>query len=300
LMAAFKAFVIWFPSGRLPLVNGVQMAIGGVGAMAATIPVEAALGFTDWRGIFFGLGALTAMAAFILFTVVPEKESERPGRSTLGEQVGGVVQVMTSPLFWRIAPLTFTTQAAFLAVQSLWTGPWLRDVSGFGRDEVANGLMVIAAAMTAGFVLAGLVAERLGRIGITPIAVGIASMLLSMAVQVILVLQLPVQPLLTWGLYALLGTSGILVYAGLSQIFPTHLTGRVNTGMNLLVFGSSFAYQWGIGAVIDLFPLAPGGGYLPEAHQAGFAAVLATEVLALLWMLFYRRGELRLRVQKPV
>ena len=52
LMAAFKAFVVWFPSQRLPLVNGCQMAAGGLGALAATAPVEAALAFTDWRGVF--------------------------------------------------------------------------------------------------------------------------------------------------------------------------------------------------------------------------------------------------------
>ena len=36
LMAAFKAFVMWFPSNRLPFINGCQMAIGGLGALSAT------------------------------------------------------------------------------------------------------------------------------------------------------------------------------------------------------------------------------------------------------------------------
>jgi hypothetical protein len=206
---------------------------------------------------------------------------------------------MTSPIFWRIAPVTFTTQAAFLGVQSLWCGPWLRDVAGLGRDDIAQGLFVIAAAMTAGFVLAGLLAERLGRIGITPIAVAVVSMVLSMGVQLVLILQLAVPPLLIWSSFAVLGINGILVYAGLSQIFPKHLAGRVNTGMNLLVFVCSFGFQWGIGIVIDRFPLAADGGYLPESYQAGFTAVLATQVLAFLWMLFYRKGDLPLTTKKP-
>ena len=294
LMAAFKGFVLWFPAGRLPLVNGVQMAVGGVGALTATVPVEAALSFTDWRGIFMTLGGLTVFAAVLLFTMVPEKEGEaEPSR--MQDQFGGVVQVMTSPLFWRIAPITFTTQAAFLAVQSLWSGPWLRDVAGMGRDEVASSLMMIAGAMTAGFLIAGVIAERLGRLGITPVAVAIVSMVGSMIMQLVLVLGLPIPPLVLWCVFALFGTNGILVYAGLSQTFPRHLAGRVNTGMNLLVFVAGFGFQWGIGIVIDLFPVAETGGYLPQAYSAGFGAVLALEIIALIWMIFFRKGRLPLR-----
>ncbi len=294
LMAAFKGFVMWFPPGRLPLVNGLQMAVGGVGALTATVPIETALAFTDWRGIFMALGGLTVFAAILLFTVVPDKQGEaEPSR--MADQFGGVKQGMTSPLFWRIAPITFTTQAAFLAIQSLWSGPWMRDVAGMGRDEVATSLMVIAGAMTVGFLLAGAVAERLGRVGVTPTAVAIVSMIGSMVMQLVLVLGLPVPPLLLWGVFALFGTNGILVYAGLSQTFPRHLAGRVNTGLNLLVFVGGFSFQWGIGVIIDLFALAENGGYQPQAYQTAFGLVLAMEVLALLWMIYYRKGRLLLK-----
>ncbi|MDX9862719.1 MAG: MFS transporter, partial [Rhodospirillales bacterium] len=140
LMAAFKSFVQWFPAGRLPLINGLQMAVGGIGALAATVPVEAALTVTDWRGVFWALGGLTIASAVLLFLVVPERDDGPTPHSTLRQQVGGVIEVMTSPIFWRVAPVTFTTQASFLAVQSLWTGPWLRDIAGFDRAGVANGL----------------------------------------------------------------------------------------------------------------------------------------------------------------
>ena len=36
LMAAFKAYVIWFPSERLPMINGLQMVAGGLGAVSYT------------------------------------------------------------------------------------------------------------------------------------------------------------------------------------------------------------------------------------------------------------------------
>ena len=296
LMAAFKAFILWFPKGRLPLINGIQMAVGGVGAMAASVPVERALQFTDWRGIFLGLGALTVLGAALIFFVVPRRREVPEARSTLRELFGGVAAVMTSPVFWRLAPLTFASQASFLSVQSLWIGPWLRDIGGLDQADVAQAILVVSAAMTVGFILAGGLAERLGRIGIAPVPVALVVMTVSMAVQLVLVLQLAVPPVLIWSLFALFGTSGILVYAGLSQAFPLHLAGRVNTGLNLLVFVGSFAFQWGIGGIIDLWPMAENGGYRPEAYQAGFAMILGVQVLAALWCVVFRKGKLPLRV----
>ena len=167
LMAAFKAFVMWFPGPRIPLVNGCQMAVGGLGALTGTVPVEAALQVTDWRGVFVFLGALTLAAAAAIFVVVPERKSDY-APAPLRDQMGGVVKVFTSPVFWRIAPLTVAAQAAFLAIQSLWSGPWLRDVAGLGRADVANHLLLIAMAMIAGFLLMGLIAERLGRLASSP------------------------------------------------------------------------------------------------------------------------------------
>ncbi len=296
LMAAFKAFTEWFPRGRLPLINGIQMAVGGIGAMAASVPVERALQVTDWRGIFFGLGALTVLGAVLIYFAVPRRQEASTTHSTLREQFGGVAEVMTSPIFWRVAPLTFASQAAFLSVQSLWIGPWLRDIAGFDQAGIAETLFIVAAAMMVGFVFAGALAERLGRFGIAPVSVALVSMILSAAIQLVLVLQLPVPPILIWCLFALFGTSGILVYAGLSQTFPLHLAGRVNTGLNLLVFVGSFAFQWGIGGIIDLWPLAETGGYRPVAYQAGFGMILAVQVVAALWLIFYRKGKLPLRV----
>ena len=57
LMASFKAFAQWFPPNHLPCANGVMFMIGGIGAMSSTAPAEAALGFTDWRGVFLWLAA---------------------------------------------------------------------------------------------------------------------------------------------------------------------------------------------------------------------------------------------------
>ena len=284
LMAAFKAFAMWFRQQQLPLINGIQMAAGGFGALTATAPVEAALGITDWRGVFFVLSIIALAVAAAVFFLVPEKKVEHNGDS-IKEQLQGIVSVFSSLTFWRIAPLTVASQAAFLSIQGLWSGPWLLDVAGFERPAMARVLLMIAAAMVAGFILTGAAAERLSRLGVKPIAVAVAGMTAFMLVQTLLTLEATSWAHTLWILFGIFGTTGIIPYAVLSQSFPLHLSGRVNTALNLLVFVAAFSAQWGIGAIINLWPVTAGGSYAPAGYQAAFAMMLVLQLIALLWFI---------------
>ena len=281
LMASFKAFVVWFPAARLPAVNGWVLAAGGLGALVATAPVEAALHLTGWRGVFAGLAILTVAVAAALWLAVPERSSAAPA-SDWREQWGGVAAIFRSPVFWRIAPSSVVSQASFLAIQGLWAGPWLRDVAGLDKTAAAGYLFWVAAAMVAGFLGMGQLAYRLSRRGIPPLAVAAGGMALFMLAQLALLLKL--EPLwLLWVLFGFFGTAGTLNYAILTQAFPPALAGRVNTALNLLVFVAAFAGQWGMGAIINQWP-APGGGYAEPGYQWAFGLALAGQVLTWVWL----------------
>lgn len=88
LMAAFKAYTQWFAAEKWSLVNGLQMAAGGLGALATTKPVQWMLRWTDWRGVFFGLALFTLLVAVLVLWIVPEKrlsgEGERLATSCAG------------------------------------------------------------------------------------------------------------------------------------------------------------------------------------------------------------------------
>jgi predicted MFS family arabinose efflux permease len=297
LMAAFKAFVIWFRREQLPLINGFQMAAGGLGALTATAPVEAALGVTDWRGVFLILTLVTLSIAAVVLGVVPEKKIETNGDS-FKDQLKGIVNVFSSLTFWRIAPLTVMSQAAFLSIQGLWSGPWLRDVAGFERTAIAHVLLTIAVAMVAGFIFMGAAAERLSRQGIQPIVVAVTGMGAFIAVQALLVLEATAWAHTLWILFGIFGTTGILPYAVLSQSFPLHLSGRVNTAVNLLVFVAAFSAQWGIGAIINLWPVTADGGYAPAGYQAAFGMMLLLQVVSMLWFIFLTFAWNRRRAKK--
>ncbi|CCQ72914.1 MFS transporter [Magnetospira sp. QH-2] len=292
LMAAFTAFVAWFPPEKLPQINGFQMAAGSLGALAATQPVEWALQITDWRGLFWGVALATVVVAGLIWTVVPEKPQKAKAHDP-GEALRGVAEVFTSPLFWRVAPFSFLVQASFIAIQSLWSGPWLRDVAGFERQEVGPALLLIALAMMVGYMGSGTLATKLARRGLAPMTVAVTGMTIGIGIQIGLALQWTEAALPLWIAFGLVGAANILPYAALSQAFPDRLAGRVNTGLNLLVFVAAFIGQWGIGAVIDLWPQPGPDSYAPEGYQAAFLVLVGLQVLGLIWFLIRRDVPIR-------
>jgi MFS family permease len=284
LMAALKAIVLWFPRERWPLVNGCIMAIGGLGALTATAPVEAALRLTDWRGIFIALSLLTLLVSAIIFLVAPDK----PGTTALigfSEQLRGIRVIFSDRLFWRVAPAAFTTMAATNAIQGLWAGPWLRDVAGLERPEAANHLFVLAAALTAGFFVNSVIADLLGRRGIKLIHVLGGGILLFLVAQLLLVMQVDPAGYWVWALFGLLSNFSPLAHPILSQHFPVAYSGRAMTALNLLAFVTAFAAQYFIGVIIGGWEPGTAGHYPAVAYAVAFASVLVLETASLLWML---------------
>lgn len=168
LMAALKAMTQWFPLEKLPLVNGIVVASGGVGALAATSPTEWVVEAVGWRPVFGVLAVVTIAAAVILVAAVPDrKRSANVPDETLSQALGKLAVIFKSRAFWRVAPAVAMNQGGFMAIQGLWAGPWLRDVAGLPKDEAATILLFIAVAMVGGQIGIGLIAERLGRLGVS-------------------------------------------------------------------------------------------------------------------------------------
>lgn len=289
LMAAFKAYTLWFGRARWPLINGFQMAAGGLGALAATRPVEMILHYTDWRGLFLGLAVASLIVSLLLVTLVPEKKSAPVEAASLGSQLRSVWEIFTHRDFLRIAPLTTLSQATFLSIQGLWAGPWLTHVAGLDRAGVADTLFLVALSMVAGFILMGSLAARLARLGISVATTAVVGMSIFMLFQLAL-MAAPAQLItLTWCGFGFFGTTGIISYAALNHSFPVQLAGRVSTAINLLVFVAAFAGQWWIGWLIDLFSPTP-GQLTATGFAIAFGVLLVLELLCLGWYLVAGRG----------
>lgn len=298
LMAAFKAYTLWFSRQRWPLINGLQMAAGGLGALAATSPVEWLLAVTDWRGLFMLLAGMSVAVSLVIFFTVPEHR-EQVVEQSFKKQLSGLGAVFSSMKFWRAAPVTALSQASFLAIQGLWIGPWLRDVGGYDRSQSADLMFWVALSMVAGFMLLGGLAERLSRQNIAVMTTAVTGMAIFMGIQALIILLPSARVVPLWFFFGFSGTAGIIAYAALSQDFPAALSGRVTTAVNLLVFLAAFAGQWAIGVMIERWPAKALGGYGEAGFRAGFALMLGMQLVALGWFFVATMISSRVKTTEP-
>ena len=287
LMGSIKAFTLWFPRERLVALSGWMIGVGSLGTLSATAPVEALLGPFGWRALFLGLSALSLAAAALIFFVVPERALPGHG-DPWREQVAVVGRILARVDFWRLAMPLVLCQATFQALQGLWFAPWLADVHGLDRGAVADYLFFSAGAyMVASFAL-GPLTEWVGKRGVAPLRFYQAGMLVCAAAFAPLALGVRDGVLFFLGLFAATSIAAIIAYTLLTQLVPAAQTGRVTTASNLLLFTTSFAFQWGVGAILGRWPLAQ-GGYDPEAYRVAFGLLLAAQAAAAAWLLAAKR-----------
>lgn len=286
LMAAFKAFSLWFAAERQASLTGWIMTSGGLGALAATAPLESLLHLYGWREVFWALAALTLGVAAWLFVSVPETEST-PNTEPLTRQWTGVKTVFASPHFWRFVPLGVTMTGGFMAVQGLWSISWLMTVNGFTRAVAADHLAGMSLAMLIAYILLGLLATSLARRGIRPIHLFAAGLVLSLATLAIIVSEGSPHTKLLWIAYGTFSTFGTLAYSLAARHFSVALSGRAHTAFNLMVFLGAFASQWGLGLLIDLLKAA--GATPVAAHRSAFWFLLVAQTMSYAWFLIANR-----------
>ncbi|WP_164516370.1 MFS transporter [Minwuia thermotolerans] len=284
LMGSFKAITLWFPQNRWPLVNGCLLGMGGLGALMATTPVEHLLTFISWHDLFFWIAGASAASSLLIFTVVPEK----PGSANpipASELLGSLKRVYSSRAYWRIAPMAVMTMATGMAIHNQWAGLWLKDVALFDQATVAIYLQTLGIALTAGFVLGGVVADVLGRYGIPLHAIMAGGVSVLIFSQISIALGWDPSGHWPWILLGLSSNMSALAFPWLCGQFPLNLAGRVNSALNVFVFLGVFAIASGLGWIIDRFPLTEAGGYAREGYETGLLIIIAVETLAFIWFL---------------
>src|SRR5262245_23955982 len=283
-VTSYKIYSMWFPPERLPLVNGLSLAAGGLGLMAGTAPVELALTFASWRSIHVIVGILLVVCAVLVPAMAPAKPSVSSG-STLLEQVKGLGAIVRSMSFWRAAPLMMVVVGTFGAFTQLWACLWVRDVAHLSRSDTANLLLVLTSAMTVSGLLTGSLTALAKRFGLAPMEFALATAMLLAVVLGVLFLQWTPSPAVvfaTWSLFGFVASLNFVTYAALAPEFPPQLTGRLNACLTLSWMLGAFLIQNLYGIVLDLFP-SGNGSYSIQGHRVAMGVIVLLLLTALAW-----------------
>jgi predicted MFS family arabinose efflux permease len=282
---------LYSPAAQLRA-NSWMLMTGSLGMVASTVPVQWLLPTLGWRGLFWAVAALLALAMVGVAGLVPVDPPLQPGPAAPSAaakvRVGGVLPgsyraIVRHPLFVRTAPLGFFLYGGLIAVQSLWAGPWLTRVVGSSAEQAAQGLLLVNVSMLFTFMAWGAVMPRLMRRGIG------ATQLMAWG--------LPLPLLLLFGNIALAEGAGAVhwtlwciacTFVSVSQpavgaAFPAALAGRALSAYNLVIFAGVFCIQWGIGLLID--GLRTFGLVETDAFRLAFTVFGLCCVAAYVWFL---------------
>jgi predicted MFS family arabinose efflux permease len=284
LMASYKSTSVWVPLERRSLANAAIMSMGALGLVIATEPTALAVATLGWRNVFIFLAFVIAAAAAFIFLGVPER-GEITASTPLGQQVAELLAILKLPLFWRVAPLLGLTAGIPIAYQTLWAGPWFRDVMSLDRLDVARNLFWMAAAFMVGILSIGVIADRLQRRGIGPMQTMQGILAIHMLAQAALLFGNTPIALPAWLALAAVGQVAILGFPWFAAEVGEELSGRANATINFAMFVSAFAAQYVVGLIIGLFPES-NTGYDPLAYRWAIGFFLLLQLVALAWYLW--------------
>jgi predicted MFS family arabinose efflux permease len=220
---------------------------GTLGAMMAASPAQWLTQQVGWRAVFGLTGAAIVLAAAGLWFGLPRGVTT----SAAAAAPRPLLQVLREPAVMNFAPAAIFATGGFIAVQTLWLGPWLRTVHGMNAAQAAGALTAMNGTMLAGFLLLGSVAPWLSNRPRWLTAVTFGAFVLTGVSVVTAALLGVAAPWPLWCLIGLAFTVQPVTQSRVTLAFASHEAGRIATATNLLIFGGAFALQWGMGAAID-------------------------------------------------
>lgn len=276
LTAGYKAIAEVFPAAQVPLFNGLLASVGSFGVVLVGTPLDTLLNVLDWRQVMVVLAAIALVLTVLLWVMVPE-----PPRGPAGQGRAEPVWLighMTDPRYWSILPLGILNQSTFLAMQTLWLMPFLRQTMDYSRGEAAMSVSVVGAALIFGGGGLGALASWLLRFRIeVAVTAGIAMSLFPI-VQVWVLVQGDTATPVIWFLFGLTGGSGMVLYAVFARTFPGAILGRLSTTYTLGVFLGTFLLQIAYGWLLDAGQAA--GIAVGQMHVVIWSLLIALQVVA--------------------
>lgn len=285
LMAALTSFRHFYSPEVQLRASSWMLMTGSFGMLMSTVPVHALLPLVGWRGLFWlSAAGIVACAALILWAVPADRTPAQSGEGSTG-RAGGYGEIFWHRTFLRMTPIGFWHYGGLVAVQALWAGPWLNEVTGLGPAGSAQGLFLINLCMLLAFAGLGIIVPRLTRLGwdaqrlvrwVSPLSC------LLLAAVAALGPRAGTAMIAAWCVSCVMLS---LCQPAVGQAFPARLAGRALSAYNLVIFLGVFCVQWGLGLMID--GLTWLGWTRALAYQGAFALLASACLASYLWFLLF-------------
>ncbi|HEY7803180.1 MAG TPA: MFS transporter [Orrella sp.] len=266
------------------------MLIGGTtGALVSTQPALMLAEWLGWREIFVLTAGLLALSALAIFLLIPDHDlavtraARAATNTTAGAKPPRLFELLRHPTMVRIIPTTIFFSGGFVALQSLWVGPWMTTVLGMSTNETGQALLYFNAALLVAYLIMSLISPQLEKAGVALARQTTAGFFWFIGCMVLILAWQTPSAWLAWIALAPGIPAVILIQTQTALMFPKAIAGRVLTAFNLVMFSGAFAVQWGVGLLADLFVWIGSSSY--EALWQAFVVLLVLQILSLWWFL---------------
>ncbi len=293
---ALRILLQWFGPANFAQMNTLMLAVGNIGAIAASTPLAWLIQQITWRSSFFLIAAFTFLMALLAWIFVrnnpPGAGAGDAEKISASRPKAQFAEILRDRSFWMLAILFFVYGGPFSAFQGLWGYPFLIDVAKYDKIQASNLIMIIAF----GVVLGGPVLGYLGDRTFSAYKRVMLSAVISLQVINWSAITFAGESLGSLSLGVIFFSMGMslagtlaLVWSITRESFPSERLGTVMGLINLAPFLAGAIFQPltgyimdGVGKTHGIFPFA--------AYQRAFYLCLASSFAAFLFsLLLFRR-----------
>ena len=137
LMGPLTGYRVWFEEKYQQRANSWMLMVASFGFVISTLPVQILLPMIGWRSIFVLIAVLILLSIVLIFLFIPSWKENNQNHNENSQKSGRLSDVWKNKFFISLIPLAFFNYGGVQAMQTLWAGPWMLNVTGYSPLDLS-------------------------------------------------------------------------------------------------------------------------------------------------------------------
>ncbi len=287
LMGPLTGYRVWFEKKYQQRSNSWMLMVANIGFVTSTLPVQILIPVIGWRSIFIIIAALILISIVLISLFIPSWKTQI--NKVENTNIKSLSQIWRSKFFISLIPLAFFNYGGVQAIQTLWAGPWMLNVTGYNAIQSATGLFWINVTMLFSFLIWGYFLPKISSTRIESMKIVKLGLPISYLILLILIIMGEKAGATMFALYILSSIVISLTQPAIALNFPSHLAGKSLTSLNVFLFSGTFFVQWIIGLMVDFSRRL--GANIVLSYQISFSIFLFACILSYLFFIILNKNE---------
>ncbi len=241
-----KVVATWFPPNYFPQLAGIVIAVGNIGAISATVPLQIAVEALGWRGTFELLAVITLIIAVLCLILIRDLPSETSVKKNTNMIAGLKTVFSGGRKFWPMALAYFLVYGTIMVFQGTISKSYFNDTYTFTTLTIWI-VAMIGIGKILSTVLVGILSGR-GVIRSKRTAMFFGNVGFALVWLVLWVYAGEMDNAIFWGvvctLFGFFGGFMSLSFTQVKEWHPTSISGTAVAALNVFLFlGSAISLE---------------------------------------------------------